>query len=123
MTKKILIVDDEEPIRTLLKLFLVRLSYKIYEAKNGLEGYGMARQFEPHLIITDLMMPVMDGIALVRSIRADEKLKDTPIIILTGGSGDLQQESSLAGANTVMSKPVSRRDLIEVIDSILERRE
>jgi adenylate cyclase len=123
MTKKILIVEDEEPIRTILKLFLVRLSYKIYEAKNGLEGYGMARQFEPDLIITDLMMPVMDGIALVRSIRADEKLKDTPIVVLTGGSGDLQRDSSLAGANAVLTKPISRREIIEVIDSILERRE
>ena len=121
MAKKILIVEDEESIRILLKLFLVRLNYKTYEARNGLEGLGMARQFEPHLIITDLMMPVMDGIALVKSIRADEKLKNIPIIVLTGGTGELQQTASVAGASTVMSKPIVRRDLIDVIDSILEK--
>lgn len=119
MAKRILIVEDEESIRILLKLYLVRLSYRIYEARNGLEGLGMAKQFEPHLIITDLMMPVMDGIALVKAIRADERLKATPIIVLTGGPGDTQQHASDAGANTVMNKPIVRRDLVSVIDSML----
>lgn len=121
MAKKILIVEDEESIRILLKLFLVRLNYKTYEARNGLEGYGMAKQFIPDLIITDLMMPVMDGLALIKSIRADERLKNTPIVVLTGSDAEMQQTASIAGANTVMNKPVVRRELVDVIDSILEK--
>src|SRR4051812_25397812 len=118
MTKRILLVEDDESVRILLKLYLMRLNYKLLEAKNGLEGLGVAKQFEPHLIITDLTMPVMDGITLVKTIRADEKLKKTPIIVITGTSSEYQQKASDAGADAVLNKPVVRRDLIEIIEVI-----
>jgi CheY-like chemotaxis protein len=99
-------------------LYLMRLNYKLLEAKNGLEGLGVAKQFEPHLIITDLTMPVMDGIALVKAIRADDRLKKTPIIVITGTSSEFQTKASEAGADAVLNKPVVRRDLIEIIEVI-----
>lgn len=119
MTKKILLVEDDESVRLLLKLYIVRLNCKLYEAKNGLEGYGMAKQFEPHLIISDLTMPVLDGVQMLKLLKADEKLKKTPVIIITGTSAEHQQRAYEAGADAVLNKPVSRRDLIDIIDVIV----
>lgn len=119
-TKRILIVEDDQSVRVLLKLFLMRGKYTVNEARNGLEGYGIARQVEPHLIITDLNMPVMDGVALIRSIRNDEKLKNTRIIVLTGTTSDQQQLANQAGADAVLNKPVTRRDILAVIEAMLQ---
>ena len=118
---KILIVEDDESVRLLLKLYLVRLNFTFIEAKNGLEGIGMARQFKPNLVVTDLNMPIMDGISMIKEIRADVNLKHVPVIVLTGTAKDQQQLASAAGADAVLSKPIQRRDLIEVIESMLHK--
>lgn len=121
MSKKILIVEDDESVQILLKLFLIRLSHSIVEAKNGLEGVGMARQFKPDLIIADLNMPILDGIGMLESLKQDESTKNIPVIIFTGSTAEQQQKALDAGATTVLSKPVMRQDLIQVVDSILSR--
>lgn len=121
-TKRILIIEDEESVRLLLKLYLMRHNFKLMEARNGLEGLGVARQFVPDLIITDLNMPVMDGTAFVLSARADDKLKDVPIIVLTGTAGEFQQKANEAGATTVLQKPISRRDLLNIIELIFQKK-
>ncbi len=117
--RKILIVEDDQSIRVLLKLYLVRLSHQLLEARNGLEGLSMAKQFEPDLIITDLAMPVMDGVKLVTTLRAHPKLKDVPVVVLTGTSAEVQQRANDMGATAVLTKPINRRDLVGLIDQIL----
>lgn len=117
--RKILIVEDDQSIRVLLKLYLVRLSHQLLEARNGLEGLSMAKQFEPDLIITDLAMPVMDGVKLVTTLRAHPKLKDVPVVVLTGTSAEVQQKANDMGATAVLTKPINRRDLVGLIDQIL----
>lgn len=117
--RKILIVEDDQSIRVLLKLYLVRLSHHLLEARNGLEGLSMAKQFEPDLIITDLAMPVMDGVRFMTTLKAHPKLKDTPVIVLTGTSGEYQQRANDSGAAAVLTKPINRKDLVGLIDSIL----
>jgi len=121
MSKKILIVEDDESVQILLKLFLIRLSHNIIEAKNGLEGIGMARQFKPDVIIADLNMPILDGIEMLKVLKADPSTAHIPVVVFTGTSGEQQQKASEAGAVTVLSKPISRQDLIQVIDSVLSK--
>lgn len=118
-TKKILVIEDDNSVRLLLKLFLIRYDAKLLEAKNGLEGIGVARQFQPDLIITDVSMPVMDGIEFVKEVRADAVLKATPIIVFTGTGGVYQNQASAAGATAVLEKPIKKRDLINVIEAVL----
>ncbi len=120
-TKRILIIEDEESVRLLLKLYLMRNNFTLMEARNGLEGLGVARQFVPDLIITDLNMPVMDGIAFLKSARADDKLKDVPIIVFTGTAGEQQQKANEAGASAVLQKPISRRDIMGLIETIFNK--
>jgi len=121
MSKKILIVEDDESVQLLLKLFLIRLSHSIFEAKNGLEGLGMARQFKPDVIIADLNMPVLDGIEMMKVLKADPATSHIPVIVFTGTYGGQQQKAAEAGAIAVLSKPISRQDLINVIDSVLSK--
>src|ERR1700687_409664 len=80
---KILIVDDVADNRTLLSGVLSSAQHMILEATNGAEGLKRAQNQEPDLIITDLYMPVMDGLELAQHLRADPRFKDTPIIFYT----------------------------------------
>lgn len=80
MTNEILIVDDEDRIRRLLKLYLKRESFTIHEASNGKEAYNLAIENDYACILLDLMLPEMDGIEVASKLREH---KDTPIIMLT----------------------------------------
>ena len=83
MSKYILVVDDNLDTRTLLHLHLKWEGFTVYLASDGSEGLYLARQERPDLIITDVTMPIMDGIELTRQIRKDPELRDIPILVLT----------------------------------------
>ena len=80
MPKKILIVEDEANIRELLRLYLEREGYAVIEAENGVEGIKLWKSEKPDMLLLDVMMPVMDGWAVCKEIRAES---DVPIIMLT----------------------------------------
>ena len=80
MPKKILIVEDEANIRELLRLYLEREGYTVLEAENGVEGIKKWKSDKPDMLLLDVMMPVMDGWAVCKEIRAES---DVPIIMLT----------------------------------------
>ena len=98
MTKTILIVDDEEPLRNALKDKLVSEGFDILEAKNGQEGLEIALSKQPDLILLDIIMPVMDGLSMVKSLREEEKKSgkmvgnQIPILFLT----NLSDETALS---------------------------
>jgi len=81
--EKILIIEDEDSIRNALKDKLVEVGFLVLEAKNGEEGFNIAVQEQPDLILLDLIMPVMDGVSTLRRIRIDRWGKDVKVIILT----------------------------------------
>ncbi len=85
MPKKILIVEDEANIRELLRLYLEREGYTVFEAENGVEGIKKWKSDKPDMLLLDVMMPVMDGWAVCREIRAES---DVPIIMLTAEKGE-----------------------------------
>ncbi|MFD1551831.1 DNA-binding response regulator [Putridiphycobacter roseus] len=122
MHNKILIIDDEPDIRTLIKYNLKKEDFIVEEAENGEEGIKKALSWVPDLIILDVMMPVMDGMETCELLRKEDKLKDSLIVFLTARTEDYSQIAGLdAGADDYISKPIKPKLLISKINAILRR--
>lgn len=121
--KIIVLVEDNVPIRTFIKN-LLQPTYKIIEANNGEEGIEHTKKVIPDLVITDVMMPKLNGISMVRVLRDDEKTSHIPIIIL---SGKATLEDKLDGLETgieaYLTKPFSVKELQLIINNLIQQRE
>ena len=84
--KLILIIEDNEDTRFVFSAILNYDGYRIVEATNGEEGVARVLEFRPDLVITDIDMPVMDGFAAARVIRADDRIRGVPILVITGNA-------------------------------------
>ncbi|MBQ9502926.1 MAG: response regulator [Lentisphaeria bacterium] len=113
LQKTILIVDDEEPIRELLKLTLQSAGFgSVLEASRGEEGLALAVRHHPDLILLDLMLPGMDGLSLCRRLKTSPDTRHIPIIMLTAKSDESDIVVGLEmGANDYVTKPFSRKVL------------
>lgn len=120
--KKILIVDDEDHIRELLKFNLEKNGYVVYMANDGLEGLKLAREKQVDLILLDLMLPGMDGFEVCKEIRKDNIISNVPIIMLTAKSEEIDKILGLElGADDYITKPFSIRELSARIKALLRR--
>lgn len=116
---EILIVDDEDRIRRLLKLYLERESFTIHEASDGREAYELAMENDYACILLDLMLPEMDGIEMSSKLREH---KDTPIIMLTAkGEETNRVEGFESGADDYIVKPFSPREVVLRVKALLRR--
>jgi signal transduction histidine kinase/ligand-binding sensor domain-containing protein/DNA-binding response OmpR family regulator len=116
----VLLVEDNEDFRFYLKDNL-RNNYKVLEAVNGKEGWHKALAAHPQLIVSDISMPEMDGIALVKKLKGDPRTSHIPVILLTALTGDEQQIKGLeTGANDYVTKPFNFEVLNAKIKSLLE---
>lgn len=119
---RILVIDDEEHIVELIKYNLDAAGYITEVVYNGLEGLAKAKETKPSLIVLDLMLPQMDGLEVCKNIRRDEELKNTPIIMLTAKSEEIDKILGLElGADDYMTKPFSVRELMARIKALLRR--
>ncbi|MEM6278614.1 MAG: response regulator transcription factor [Verrucomicrobiota bacterium] len=119
----ILIVDDEEDIRELIAINLMREEkYTLLEAVNGLEALHLAKTKRPDLIILDLMLPEMDGLTVHKNLREDPRTVNTPVIMLTA-RGRLEEkiQGLEMGADDYLSKPFSPKELILRVRNLLRR--
>ena len=120
--KKILIVDDEDHIRELLKFNLEKNGYFVYMANDGLNGLKLAREKQVDLILLDLMLPGMDGFEVCKEIRRDNIISNVPIIMLTAKSEEIDKILGLElGADDYITKPFSIRELSARIKALLRR--
>src|SRR5689334_25165661 len=103
----ILVIEDDEDIRKLIHFILVREGYEVYQAQNGLSGVQVAQEKRPDLIVSDIMMPEMDGYQALLALRQDERTSDIPFIFLTSKAEkqDLRR-GMIYGADDYLSKPV-----------------
>tara|TARA_B100000963_G_scaffold75682_1_gene63807 strand:- start:2555 stop:3238 length:684 start_codon:yes stop_codon:yes gene_type:complete len=119
---KILIADDEPDIIEILKFNLENEGYKIISAVNGKEALKLADQYIPHLIILDLMMPVMDGIEACERLRMDKKFNNTVIMFLSARGEDYSQVAAFeSGADDYVTKPIKPRILNSKVKALLRR--
>jgi signal transduction histidine kinase/DNA-binding response OmpR family regulator len=118
----VLIVEDSEDIREFVRMELEG-DYRVMEAENGRIGLDLALEHQPDLVLSDVMMPEMDGIEMCRRIKADEKTSHLPVIMLTArGSQEHQLEGLKTGADDYVSKPFSMPILLARIHNLLEAR-
>jgi two-component system alkaline phosphatase synthesis response regulator PhoP len=119
---KILIIDDEEDIRTLLAYNLKKEGFEVVTAENGEEGIKKALKHVPDLILLDVMMPGMDGIEVCDAIRSAPSINHVFICFLTARNEDYSQIAGLeAGADDYIAKPIKPKVLISRINALLRR--
>ncbi|MBU5484966.1 response regulator transcription factor [Clostridium sp. MSJ-11] len=120
--EKILVVDDEENIRELLKFNLENLGYNVICSDNGKDAYNVAKAEKPNLILLDVMLPGMDGYDVCKSIRMNNSISTTPIIMITAKGEELDKVLGLElGADDYITKPFSIRELVARVKALLRR--
>jgi two-component system alkaline phosphatase synthesis response regulator PhoP len=119
---RILLVDDEADILEFLGYNLEREGYKVARANNGQKAVAVAREMKPHLVILDVMMPVMDGMEACTEIRKIPSLADTLVVFLTARGEDYSQIAGFeAGADDYITKPIKPKLFISRIQALLRR--
>jgi len=116
----VLICEDEPALRELIRVSL-QGPYEIAEADDGEEALEMARSRHPDLVILDVMMPRRNGIEVLRELRADASLADTPVIVLTA-QPETRDEALQEGAERVISKPFVPDDISAAVEEVLAAR-
>jgi CheY-like chemotaxis protein len=118
----ILLAEDDAALRYLIEITIVRAGYRVGTTDCGSSALQRARTAPPELVITDYMMPEMDGIALIRALRADRRLADIPVILFTGMAHEqrLQQRlERIPGVVHVVSKGANIRQLVRTIADLV----
>jgi len=116
--RKILVVDDEAAIRSLLTEFLTDLGFDTAYACNGLDALEMVQSYDPDLLIIDLVMPEQEGIETIRTLRSTHK--DLKIVAVSGAfAGQFLRTAELLGANAVLPKPLDLQELTRLVNALL----
>lgn len=122
MARTVLIVDDSPTIRGFAKIFLKPLQVEVQEAEEGMQALEMVRQSPPDVIVVDINMPGMDGLAFTRELRSDprQEIAKLPIVLLTGDRSDqIRQKGRDAGASDFLGKPIKGAELQDVVKRFL----
>ena len=120
MTKRILVVEDQEDLRGILRDLLTGSGYAVAEAADGQAGVEMTRSERPDLVLMDIQLPVMNGYEAIRQIKADATLNATPVIAVSSYAmkGD-EEKARAAGCDHYVTKPYSPLQLLRTIRGIL----
>jgi CheY-like chemotaxis protein len=122
MPQTILVIEDDDVMRELMQLSLVRSGYEVTVAEDGVRGYDTALFLKPDLIVTDIQMPGADGIHVVRRVRDTPCLERTPILITTAfGTGSATFALQL-GANAYEPKPINSQSFLSTVRRLLADR-
>jgi DNA-binding response OmpR family regulator len=121
--KCILCVEDEPEMIDLIRLILGRRGFEVKGATGGVEGLKMIRDEKPDLILLDLMMPDMDGWEVYQQIKADEKTKGIPVIVVTAKAQSIDKVLGLhiAKVDDYIAKPFSPQDLLNSVERVLQK--
>ena len=112
----VLVVDDEEPLRRMMEMLLTESGYTVLHAHHGQQAIELAREAQPDLIVSDLMMPVLDGLSMCEQLRSDAKTAHIPVIVMSAGP---QPRGVASLVNGYVPKPFELDDLLTTIASAL----
>ena len=119
---RILIADDYDDNRELLRLMLESAGYRVRETRNGRECVAAARDELPDIALIDLSMPVLDGWATLRELRADERTRNVACIAVTALAAEQDRQRALdAGFDAYLAKPYRSRDLLDLVERLLNQ--
>lgn len=122
MAEKILLIEDNEQNRILMRQILARQGYELLEARDGLTGIEMARANMPAMILLDIQMPVMNGFMVIRELRNDVELRKIKVIAVTSFAMKGDREKALqAGFDEYVTKPIDTRKFPELVKQVLSR--
>lgn len=120
--KTVLVVEDFEDNRFMMRRLLEMSGYRVVEAVNGQQAVERARDERPDVILMDLSLPVLDGLAATRRIREEDGLGKVPIIAVSAhDSADFHAEALAAGCNEYVTKPIDFDQLVKLLDAIFSR--
>lgn len=120
MNKNILSVDDSASIRQMVKMTLTGAGYDVVEACDGTDALGKAKGRSVNMVVTDLNMPNMDGLSLIRELRKLPEYRGVPIVLLTTESDDeKKKEAKAAGATGWITKPFKQDQLLAVVKKVI----
>ncbi|MBN1586452.1 MAG: response regulator [Candidatus Omnitrophica bacterium] len=120
--KRILVIDDEVTVTRGLKLYLEGTgNYEVRTENEGAKGVEAAREFLPHIIVLDVIMPDVDGGSVAMEIKADSMVKDTPIVFLTAivSREEVVAQDNLFHGHPFLAKPVSPEELVNTIETVI----
>ena len=120
--KKILVIEDDEVARELMRMALEKSGYQVTTAEDGVQGYDTAIFLRPDLIVTDIRMPAADGIHVVRRVRDTPLLEETPILVITAFGDGHATFSLQQGANAFEPKPLDPQSFLATVESLLSER-
>ena len=121
MTEKILVVDDSDDTREMMAKLLELEAYRVITAEDGLVGLNKAEMERPDLIITDINMPNLNGIEMIKRIRNQSPVQEVPILAITAYGSTVAAEALAAGADRATTKPIEFDSLIEGIKQLLAK--
>jgi CheY-like chemotaxis protein len=116
---RILLVEDDDDIRTLYGFFLASCGFKVKAVKNGCEALVELQDYSADVILTDIAMPVLNGIELIEIVKNRTELADIPIVAVTSYGNNLQQRAVAAGADKVAAKPTDSQTLCDLVTSVI----
>ena len=119
VAKSILVVDDDPSVRLVFRLILESGGYAVSEARDGIAALILIKDRLPDLVITDMVMPRLDGRELIERLRADGRSARIPVLAVTGNAGMKEQ---MSGADWMLDKPVDRAILLAAVRSLLDRK-
>ena len=116
----VLLVEDDDDVRFMMRLELEQLGYLVIEAEDGARAVELAVSERPNIILMDLTLPVMDGLEATAKIRSDEHLRETPIIAITAHQEtDFREGAKASGFDAYVTKPIDFEWLSELIQGLL----
>src|SRR5436853_6384007 len=123
MPQTILVIEDNDVMRELLRLSLIRSGYEVTVAEDGVRGYDTALFLKPDLIVTDIQMPGADGVHVVRRVRDTASLEKTPILVTTAFGTGTATFSLQLGANAYEPKPLNPDSFMSTVKRLLSDRD
>lgn len=113
---KVLLVDDDNDARALYGYMLAAAGYKVQAVSNGLEAFAEIQVNRPDVVVTDILMPVLNGLDLIVAIRSNDEHADLPVVAITSYGESFREEARAVGATDVIDKPTEIARMREVID-------
>lgn len=117
MASKVLIVDDDPSMRFMLRLILERAGYEVLEAEHGAVALERLRESRPDAVITDIMMPVMDGLGLIQRLRSQPDTSTIPIVVVSSNPNGAE---AAGAADAAVPKPFLPADIVQTVASLLK---